>query len=226
MATACPRGKSCRRARRSGKRAPPSPCSKASSEGSGSFRCCQAHRQSPSPHHLQKHTRSQGPSLRRHYPASAVTMTLVRLPPWPPPRRDVEAATLRPRRVSPVTRITFPTCRAHYPGGSGGCACRLLPHLMRPSPNRRRVGIRICHFRGLLRLHSRYGPPDRSTAQGGLCHEAPTPPVTRPKPLVSYQTYRLLSGWILPPLVIRAFGAHRDARGPMIYDGSPAEDQL
>ena len=28
------------------------------------------------------------------------------------------------------------------------------------------------------------------------------------KPLVSYQTYRHLSGWILPPLVVRAFGAH------------------
>ena len=35
------------------------------------------------------------------------------------------------------------------------------------------------HFRGLLRLHSRYGPLDRSTAQGGLCHEASAPPVTR-----------------------------------------------
>src|ERR1700682_1570472 len=22
---------------------------------------------------------------------------------------------------------TFPTCRAHYPGGSNGCTCRLLP---------------------------------------------------------------------------------------------------
>src|SRR5437868_15062142 len=30
------------------------------------------------------------------------------------------------------------------------------------------------HLRGLLGLHSRYGPPDRSTAQGGLCHEAST----------------------------------------------------
>src|SRR5271166_3311368 len=36
------------------------------------------------------------------------------------------------------------------------------------------------HFRGLLRLYSRYGPLDRSTAQGGLCHEAPAQPVTRP----------------------------------------------
>jgi hypothetical protein len=37
-----------------------------------------------------------------------------------------------------------------------------------------------CHFRGLLRLHSYYGPSDRSAAQGDLCHEAPALPVTRP----------------------------------------------
>jgi hypothetical protein len=36
-----------------------------------------------------------------------------------------------------------------------------------------------CHFRGLPRLHSRYGPPDRSAAQGNLCHEAPTRAVAR-----------------------------------------------
>jgi hypothetical protein len=36
------------------------------------------------------------------------------------------------------------------------------------------------HFRGLLRLHSRYGPPGCSTAQGGLCHEASIRSVTQP----------------------------------------------
>src|SRR5271168_2770129 len=36
------------------------------------------------------------------------------------------------------------------------------------------------YFRGLLRLHSRYGPSDCSTAQGGLRHEAPARPVARP----------------------------------------------
>jgi hypothetical protein len=76
-------------------------------------RCLQAHRQSPSPRHLRKHARSQGPSLHRHYPASTLL-------------------------------------HAH------------------------------CHFRGLLRLYSHYGPPDRSAAQGDLYHEAPALPVTRP----------------------------------------------
>ena len=35
----------------------------------------------------------------------------------------------------------------------------------------------------------------------------PTPAVAR-KPLVNYRINRQLSGWILPPLMIRAFGAH------------------
>src|SRR6202011_5152805 len=37
-----------------------------------------------------------------------------------------------------------------------------------------------CHFRGLLGLHTRYGPLDRSTAQGGLYHEASALPATQP----------------------------------------------
>src|SRR5713101_3965318 len=41
--------------------------------------------------------------------------------------RDVEAATLAHDGSPPITRITLPTCRAHYPGGSSGCSCRLLP---------------------------------------------------------------------------------------------------
>jgi hypothetical protein len=36
-----------------------------------------------------------------------------------------------------------------------------------------------CHFRGLLRLHSRYGPPDCSPPRGDLCHEAPARTVAR-----------------------------------------------
>src|SRR4051812_21508381 len=75
-------------------------------------------------------------------------------------------------RASPVTRVTLPACRAHSPGGPRRV------HLSVASPPRaafpeiqagRRPRLR---FRGLLRLHSRYGPPDRSTARGGLRHEA------------------------------------------------------
>src|ERR1700745_3333923 len=38
------------------------------------IRRCQAHHQSPSPHHLQKRTRSRGPLLRRHCPASTLLL--------------------------------------------------------------------------------------------------------------------------------------------------------
>ena len=68
------------------------------------------------------------------------------------------------------------------------------------------------HFRDLLRLHSNYGPLDRSTAQGGLCHRASIHPVTRTNRLPATRSNRQLSGWFLPPLVIRAFWAHRDDR--------------
>jgi hypothetical protein len=38
------------------------------------IRRCQAHHQSTSPLHLQKRTRSRGPLLRRHYPASTLLL--------------------------------------------------------------------------------------------------------------------------------------------------------
>ena len=132
----------------------------------------------------------------------------VRLPSWPLP-----SATLRPlpspmNGSPPITRTTFPTCRAHYPGGSSGCTCRLLPTLIRAFPKWQEGRHPHCHFRGLRRLHSRYGPPDRSATQGDLCHEAPTQSVTRPSRSSASGFNRQLSGWNPPPLMIRAFGAH------------------
>src|ERR1700676_1409733 len=60
--------------------------------------------------------------------------------------RDVEAATLALDGSPPITRTTFPTCRAHYPGGSSGCACRLLPaHTAFPKWQEGRHPH--CHFR-------------------------------------------------------------------------------
>src|SRR5215831_18037748 len=120
--------------------------------------------------------------------------------------RDVEAATLARDGPPPITRITFPTCRAHYPGGSSGCSCRLLPHsrglpqmaggsasalsLSRPaqaSLTLRPAGSLSCPRQPLSRGSSPCGCP----------HE----------PLVSYRINRHLPVWNLPPLVIRAFGA-------------------
>ena len=155
-------------------------------------RCLQAHRQSPSPRRLQKHAKSQGPLLRRHYPTS----TLVR--PCPTPAMavtfcNIEVATLATDGSPPITRTTFPTCRAHYPGGSNGCVCRLLP--------------RSCSLPqmagGSASALSLSRPAQASLAlrpAGSLSH--PRRPLSRgsspascpAKPLVSFRTYRQLSG--------------------------------
>jgi hypothetical protein len=80
---------------------------------------------------------------------------------------------------NPITRTTFPTCRAHYPGRITWVRVSIASPRMQPSPNRR-VGIRIVTFEACSGFTTRYGPPDRSAAQGDLCHEAPALPVTRP----------------------------------------------
>ncbi len=136
--------------------------------------------------------------------------------------RDVEAATLALDGSPPITRITFPTCRAHYPGGSNGCACRLLPRscclplltggsasaLGLSRPAQASLTLRPT---GLLNRLKR--PLSRGSSPAGY----PT------EPLVSYQINRQLSGWNLPPLVIRAFGAHGQKRR---FDAPPTASGL
>jgi hypothetical protein len=80
--------------------------------------------------------------------------------------------------------------------------------IMQPSPNGRSVGIRIVTFEacsGFTHVTAhRIAQPSRAG------HPA--------RPFVSYQINRQLSGWILPPQVIRAFGAHcqsGQSRGPL-----------
>ena len=110
--------------------------------------------------HLRKHTRSQGPFLRRHYPASTV------IRPCPTPAsaaayRDVEA---RSRRVSPDYSDHPSDVPCPLPRRIKRVPVSIASPLTRPSPNGRRGRHPHCPFRGLLRLHSRYGPPDRSAA--------------------------------------------------------------
>src|ERR1700687_2707634 len=87
----------------------------------------------------------------------------VRLPPWPPP-----CATLRPL-PSPLTclprlpkhpfRRAVPTTPADRAGARVDC---FPAHTAFPKWQEGRHPH--CHFRGLLRLHSRYGPSDCSAA--------------------------------------------------------------
>src|SRR5262249_24893228 len=81
------------------------------------------------------------------------------------------------------------------------------------SPNHRSAESKISVDRkrpiqGLLRLHTRYGPPDRSAALRRPLSRGSNPCSCPHEPLVSYRINRQLSVWNLPPLVMRAFGAH------------------
>ena len=52
-----------------------------------------------------------------------------------------------------------------------------------------------CHFRGLLKLHSRYGPSDRSVALRRPLSRGSSPAGCPAEPLVSYRINRQFSGW-------------------------------
>jgi hypothetical protein len=145
-----------------------------------------------------------------HYPAS----TLLR--PCPTPVRaaacrDVEVTPLAHHGSPSITRTTFPTCRAHYPGGSSGCVRRLLPRsrglpqmaggsasalsLSRPA----QASLALRPAGSLSRLKR---PLSRGSGPAGY----------PAKPPVSFRINRQLSGWNLPPLMIRAFEAHCQER--------------
>jgi hypothetical protein len=158
------------------------------------------------PRHRRKRTRSQGPSLRRHYPASTV------LRPCPTPARtaargDVEAATLVRSGPPSITRITLPTCCVQYPGRSDRCMRRLLP-CPRGLPRARDGSASASTLSRPIRTSLSLRPV------GSLDH--PRRPLSRGfdptgcpvEPLVSFRINRQLSGWNLPPLVMRAVEAH------------------
>src|SRR5215218_4086583 len=78
-----------------------------------------------------------------------------------PTRRlcDVGAASPSQDGSPPMTRITLPTGRAPYPGGSRRVHVSIASPLTRPSPFPRRVGIRIFTFEacsGFTRVTARW----------------------------------------------------------------------
>ncbi len=117
---------------------------------------------------------------------------------------------IHPKAVVPIVVAEWLLCAISCRHGewrvSLNCRSHSLPQMAGGSASA------LSLVASLLRLHSHYGPPDRTDAQGDLCHEASARPVTRTKLLVSYRTYRQLSVWNLPPLVFRAFGAHCQTR--------------
>jgi hypothetical protein len=86
------------------------------------------------------------------------------------------------------------------------CICRLLPQTVLPYPVLRPGRRPRLPFRGLLRLHTSYGPSIRSTAQGGPTGPASPargqalsqgfdPADCSTKPPASYWANRPLPGW-------------------------------
>ena len=170
------------------------------------FRCLQAHRQSP-----RLLSVKSAPEVRV-LPSAGITRHQryyhpFRFPPAPPPE-----VTLRPL-PSPATGLPrlplSPSLRAvpTTPADRNGCIRRLLPRSTRPSLNLRRVGVHIFTFEacsGFTRVRPArsLNRPRRPLSQGF------GPPVTRQDRLSATRSNRQLSGWILPPLVLRAVGAH------------------
>ena len=133
---------------------------------------------------IEKEIDSESPIQVRALPSTGITRPRqyygpVRLPPRPPllatSRPLPSPSTGLPRLPASPFQRAVPITPADR---TGACVDYFPVHTAFPAfwPGRHpHYG-----FRGLLRLHSRYGPLDRSTARSGLCHEASARPVTRP----------------------------------------------
>src|ERR1035437_7806378 len=147
-----------------------------------------------------------------HYPISGIR----------PFRRRSGYATPHHPGPPPLTLIPFPACCAHYPGGPDRCTMVIVMARSRAgffpiraafsafAPDRYPQGS----FRGLLKLHTRGGPPDCSPAICGHCREVPISPVTRTHRSPDVAAKHQLFEWVLPSLVISPFGAPAKAPAP------------
>ena len=126
-----------------------------------------------------------------------------------------------------LTQTTFPTCHAHYPGGPDQVLVGWRVARSRAGFFPVRVAFPVIgagrrphpYFRGLLKLHTRYGLQSCSPTIRGLYREASPWPVSR---LGRSQAtkFNQQPPWVGPsPLVICAVEAHPItpdiARGPM-----------
>ena len=189
----------------------PSPHSRAPSGTSDHIRCCIG---------TGPITRSQ--ILREHPEVRALPSTgVTRLhryygplrrpngpPVFPPTLESPPSVPGLPQLPRPPYVHAVPTTPADRTGARVGCfpARAAFPAIV--AGRRPRL-----HFRGLLMIHSRYGLHACSLAfPRGLSRgfNMIGYPFTL---LVSYPSYLQLTGWVLPPLVVCAFGAHIIAGG-------------
>ncbi len=175
------------------------------------FWCCQAHRQSPILGFFESvpevRVLSSAGITRPHR-----SYDPVRLPPGPPclPRRW--RCDLQPKRVSPdypdhLPNVPCPLPRWIGTGAYVGCfpIPRGLPQQTGGSASTNSLS-RPAQASLALRPAGSLDRPRRPLSRGFETASYPT------APLVSYQINRQLSGWFLPPLVFRAFGAHVESR--------------
>src|SRR3954451_10768699 len=160
---------------------------------------------------LHKHTRSEGPSLHRHYPASPVHLTLSDSRSGHYPSGSVGVAISTGSGSPPITQTTFLTCHAHYPGGSEQVLVGFFPARTAFPQSQRGRHPRL-HFRGLLKLHSRCGLPDCSPAQWPALSQGSDPASRPTEPPVSYHVLPTTT-CVSPPLTgdLRRWGALRNA---------------
>ena len=149
----------------------------------------------------------------RALPSPGVTQVRQYYDPLPVPAEPPSLAKaleliLRPNGGSPTPPDPLPCMPCPLPRWIEPVPLSGSSRLVPPSPLRRRVGIHdfTCEACSAFTpvTACRVARPPKS----GLCHKASAQSVAGLKPLVSYQTYRLLSGWDFHPQVICALGAH------------------
>ena len=136
----------------------------------------------------------------------------VRHPPAPSPCGDAEAATLVPSGPPPITRSTFPTCRAQYPDGLEQVHLSVASLLHSGLPRFSGGSASITSLSGpaqaslALRPAGLLNRPRRPLSRGFSPAGCPT------KPLVSYQVLPTTS-WVDPSSTgePRRWGALRNA---------------
>src|ERR1017187_9442084 len=109
------------------------------------------------------------------------------------PIDDVEGATFTTPGSPPITQTTFPTCRAHYPGGPNRCLS-VSSLSARPSPVNGRVGIHDFTFGACSSFTRVTACRVAARPRADLCPEAPTRPVARPRRSVATMSHRQLHG--------------------------------
>ena len=132
-------------------------------------------RQSPVARSCQHRSRTKGPFLHRHYPASPV------LRPYPPPQgagsvpHDTTVGQHRlpatPRGFPCCTQPLFRTCRRHYPGGNRWVRASFSSPTAAAFPELQAGRLPHYPFRGLLSVHYTLRPMRSLSPLRTLLHQ-------------------------------------------------------